>query len=310
MDMVASLQQAVNSWVLQNESLKGLSLFLTKRLPQLVTLLLVILVSQQAAHLTWQLAPNQPVQKTLPETKSVADSGSSVKQTPGLNVDKIAGLHLFGQAGVSNVPRQKLDTKAPETRLNLTLHGVFVEQDTGPEPGAGAAIIGRSGSKQEYYKVGNKVMDGVKLQAVFNDRVVLLRNGQSEVLKFPKTIKSTGASSILPPVSSAATKRGISLNSYREQFKNEPLKVFEHVRFVPVRSGKTLKGYRILPQKNRKLYNQLGIRPSDLVTAVNGVSLSNDSEAIKLLEQLKDADQINLEIIRRGKPQSLSLNLN
>ncbi len=101
-----------------------------------------------------------------------------------------------------------------------------------------------------------------------------------------------------------------SLKSYRDQFREEPLKIFQYVRFVPVRSGENLKGYRVLPQKNRDLYNQLGLRPSDLITAVNGVSLSDDKEAMKLIDQLKDVDQVNLEILRRGQPQSLSISLN
>jgi general secretion pathway protein C len=77
-----------------------------------------------------------------------------------------------------------------------------------------------------------------------------------------------------------------------------------------VRSGKALKGYRVLPQKNRELYNQLGLRPSDLITGVNGISLSDENEARKLLDQLKEVDRISLDILRRGRPESISLRLN
>jgi general secretion pathway protein C len=79
---------------------------------------------------------------------------------------------------------------------------------------------------------------------------------------------------------------------------------------VPVRSGANLKGYRVLPQKNRQLYNQLGLRPSDLITGVNGVSLNNEKEAMKLIDQLKEVDQLSLEILRKGQPQTVSISLN
>ena len=88
------------------------------------------------------------------------------------------------------------------------------------------------------------------------------------------------------------------------------MKIFQYVRFVPVRSGKNLKGYRVLPQKDRELYNQLGLRPSDLITGVNGISLNDEKEAMKLIEQLKEVDQISLEILRKGEPQSLNISLN
>ncbi|MCU7948019.1 MAG: type II secretion system protein GspC, partial [Candidatus Thiodiazotropha sp. (ex Cardiolucina cf. quadrata)] len=77
-----------------------------------------------------------------------------------------------------------------------------------------------------------------------------------------------------------------------------------------VRSREGMKGYRVLPQKNRELYNQLGVRPSDLVTSVNGIPLSNDKEAMKLIEKLKNAQSIQVEIVRNGQPQSLSFDLN
>jgi general secretion pathway protein C len=100
------------------------------------------------------------------------------------------------------------------------------------------------------------------------------------------------------------------LKKYSNLLREEPLKIFEYVRFVPVKSRDGMKGYRILPQKNRELYNQLGVRPSDLVTSVNGVALSNDKEAMKLIEKLKDSESIQVEIVRNGKPQTLNFDLN
>lgn len=282
---------------------------LSHQLPMLVLGLLILLVASQAADLTWRLFPVTESVVRSPQrmvSEPVATAGESSVE-PGL--ESVALLHLFGEAGAA-APVAKIEEKAPETRLNLTLHGVFVDED----PEQGAAIIGTSGSTQKYYKVGAAVMNGVTLRGVFNDRVVLLRNGQSEVLRFPK-VPSSGS---LAPVSrglNAASRPGTTVNTaalrgYREVFQKEPLKIFEHVRFVPVRSRDGLKGYRVLPQKNRELYNQLGIRPSDLVTGVNGVALSNDREAMKLMQTLKEATTIQVDIVRNGQPQSLTFNLN
>lgn len=307
MDFVTTLHRTFNDWFLQKEIPKWLSVFLTYRLPQLVTLMLTILIAQRAAEMTWRLIPAPPDQQIT--SGEMLQTEKRVREEPvsDRTAERIADLHLFGRAGsVRTAPKEQVNEKAPETSLKLTLHGVFVEQD----PQAGAAIIGKAGSKQDFYKVGSNVMNGVKLQAVFNDRVALLRNGQSEVLKFPKTVKPSAIpSNVQSSMTPQASKPG-SLSSYREIFRNEPLKIFEHVRFVPVRRGKTTKGYRILPQKNRKLYNKLGIRPSDLVTSVNGVSLQNDKEAMQLMNSLKDANQINLEIVRRGQTESITLSLN
>ncbi|MEW8508494.1 MAG: type II secretion system protein GspC [Candidatus Thiodiazotropha sp.] len=316
MNIATQAQAYLNDWMSEKSTPKWLETLLTKQLPVAVALLLVLLIGWRAAEFTWSLIP-------APEIKQQVQS-QGAKATPAVRnrsvsnrLDDVAKLHLFGVAGAST-PAKKIDTKAPETRLNLTLHGVFVADDTDK----GEAIIGTSGNVQKYYKVGSAVMSGVTLEAVFNDRVVLLRNGQSEVLRFPKLSNrsaaparrktaSTGGETRLSTGPSVADHRpSKNLSKYSELLRNEPLKVFEYVRFVPVKSRDGMKGYRILPQKNRELYNQLGVRPSDLVTSVNGIALSNDREAMKLIEKLKDVRSIQVEIIRNGKPQVLNFDLN
>lgn len=307
---IATQAQSFLSGLMSDKSYAKWIKLATDHLPLAATLLLILLLASNAAQLTWRLIPT--VQDDRPAIGNIprppAPTGQRDEETAGL--EKVAELHLFGLAGEAQ-PVTQIEAKAPETRLNLTLHGVFVNQD----PEQGTAIIGTSGATQKYYKVGATIMSGVKLQGVFDDRVALLRNGQSEVLRFPKITSGNSEALASLPVSAVtagntAPVSAESLSEYKEIFQNEPLKVFEHVRFVPVRSREGLKGYRVLPQKNRELYNKLGIRPSDLVTGVNGVTLTNDQEAMKLMGMLKEATTIQVDIVRNGQPQSLTFNLN
>jgi general secretion pathway protein C len=309
MNIATQTQSILQDFMTGKQVPKWVETFAANQLPKWLMALLVLIVASQAADLTWRIIPvPESVLRAPPPVTSTPVAQASDK-SEGEDLGAVANLHLFGVAGaVKQV--QKIEQKAPETQLNLTLHGVFVEED----PEQGAAIIGTSGATQKYYKVGSTVMNGVTLGGVFTDRVVLLRNGQSEVLRFPK-VPSTGSTSRIAslPVTSARptpTPNNRSLSGYRETFQQEPLKIFEHVRFVPVRSREGLKGYRVLPQKNRELYNKLGIRPSDLVTAVNGVTLTNDREALKLIDTLKEASTIQVDVVRAGQPLSLTFSLN
>jgi len=313
MNIATQAQSYFTSLLSDKATAKWVEKVLSHTLPLAVTVILVLLLASNAAELTWRFVPVPAADPTAPARIERQQAPANGRPEQGDHLAQVADLHLFGVAGAR--PVAQIEAKAPPTRLNLTLHGVFVEED----PEKGAAIIGTSGNAQKYYQAGAVVMNGVKLQGVFTDRVVLLHNGQSEVLRFPK-VSSSGSKSVAAlPASSIATRstmRGTptvgaaSLGEYREIFQKEPLKVFEHVRFVPVRSRDGLMGYRVLPQKNRELYNRLGIRPSDLVTSVNGVDLTNDREAMKLIEMLKEATSIQVEIVRNGQPQSLSFNLN
>jgi general secretion pathway protein C len=307
MDFASTAQRALNLWTDRGEPPKWLGTFFNHWLPQLVTLVLVLMLAKTAADLSWRIIP-------APAEKPVITQQQSIRATPSQNAEdsagmarKISDLHLFGVANaVKPTVVKQIDQKAPETKLNLTLHGVFMEE----KPELGAAIIGKAGASQNYYKVGDLVMSGVKLQGVFADRVILDRNGTSEVLRFPKTSSSVAVDGNQRAPSSRTAAQPGSLKSYHDIFKNEPLKIFEHVRFVPVRSGQNLKGYRVLPQRDRKLYNKLGVRPSDLITAVNGVSVTNEKEAMSLLGKLNDMQQLDLTILRKGRQETITLNLN
>ena len=310
---IASQTQTLLNGVLTDKSMpKWLETGVSRYLPMLIVALLVLIIAAQAADLTWRLIPAPDMGPVTPRNTGHTTADQTNTQNDKAGLETLVKLHLFGEAGKAR-PVQKIEQKAPETRLNLTLHGVFVDED----PEKGAAIIGTSGSTQKYHKVGATVMNGVTLRGVFNDRVVLLRNGQSEVLRFPKVPSSGSLASSTSGRSATKSTRGAvstansgALRGYREEFKNEPMKIFEHVRFVPVRSREGLKGYRVLPQKNRELYNKLGIRPSDLVTAVNGVPLNDTQEAMKLMQTLQDAQSLQVDIVRGGQPQSLTFSLN
>ncbi|MEJ2622467.1 MAG: type II secretion system protein GspC [Candidatus Thiodiazotropha sp.] len=319
MNFATRAQSYLDEWIGDKSTPKWLEGFVSNQLPIFVAIFLVLLISGRAADLTWGLIPVPEVPYHQIPVSALQSSSSSSAVTNDVRLSKVSDLHLFGKAGAVAKPK-KVDKKAPETRLNLTLHGVFVAD----QPENGAAIIAK-GSDQKYHKVGSAVMSGVTLQAVYTDRVVLLRNGQSEVLRFPKlnnkstsSVRKSSKSSRrrvnlkdnFGPGPNVRSGRSANLSKYREMIRQEPLKVFEYVRFVPVKSRDGMKGYRILPQKNRELYNQLGVRPSDLVTAVNGVPLTNDREAMKLMDQLKDASNLQVDIIRNGQSRTLSFDLN
>ncbi|AYC33518.1 general secretion pathway protein GspN [Pseudomonas cavernae] len=97
---------------------------------------------------------------------------------------------LFGPSPTS-------DTSAtpPATNLRLTLLGSFVNAD----PKRSSAIIQRDGSKPQRYNVGIEVDQGVRLHAVYRDRVELERNGRLETLPFPtRTLSGSNPSAVVP----------------------------------------------------------------------------------------------------------------
>ncbi len=275
-------------------------------LPVLVALLLLLAIAYLLAGLTWRLLGADDVSSGIGMGKqgmplAVSTEGDSAK--PGEVAKEVAAQHLFGKAGVVPAPAKSAPVQARETHLNLKLFGVFVDED----PKKGSAIIGGARGEQKFYDTGEEVADGVKLAEVYPDHVVLSRRGRNELLRFPETSSRGFQGSSSPP---ARARRASSLGAYREELKRHPEKLLEQVAFVPVRSGNgSLKGYRLLPKGDRALYNRLGVRPSDLITSVNGISLDNDQQALKVISALGNAQQLSIGIIRHGQQENLDIDL-
>lgn len=108
---------------------------------------------------------------------------SSIPELAQTELQQLLRTPVFGRvAKVNPAVKQASVVKAPKelpkTRLQLSLSGVVAKDDQSK----GHAII----NNQEY-RVGETVVQGAKLHAVYTDRVVLEHRNKLEVLPLPDT---------------------------------------------------------------------------------------------------------------------------
>jgi general secretion pathway protein C len=211
-----------------------------------------------------------------------------------LHVSEITAAHLFGETQ-STVN----DANAPQTTVQLVLAGVLAV----PDPKRGLAIIGPTAGSARLYTVGSAIPGGVTLYAVYQDRVLLDRDGSVESLLLPRKAPLAGTVANATPVSAGqrlavlAQENGAVLGGL--------------VRAQPVFIGTKLSGYRIYPGGRTSVgaFTHLGLRPGDLITAVNGTPLDDAGRANEILQTLSSMASANLTVQRNGQTQELSLNL-
>ncbi len=97
------------------------------------------------------------------------------------DVEQIAKWHLFGQKAVGEPVVEKV-IEAPETHLELTLHGIFFI----PKDSDGYAIIGAPGKEELQYRIGDKIPGGAVLSAIEDNKIILTRSGRHESLSLLK----------------------------------------------------------------------------------------------------------------------------
>ncbi len=156
-----------------------------RSLPRVAEVVLVILLAHAAALLAWSLVPPpQGMEWQAPQASPPAPGGAGPAQGP--NVEMIAGSHLFGEATIVADPVLSELAAAPDTRLDLTLLGIL---SATAERGS-RALIGASNGDEKPFAIGDDVVRGVRLQAIFPDRVILARGSQLETLRLDKNAPS------------------------------------------------------------------------------------------------------------------------
>lgn len=276
------------------------------RLPDAVSLVLVVLLGWQLAGLTWAALPAPASARML--AADAAKSPGSGDDTGEAPTARLARLHLFGEApaGDDGDRSPETETDAPETRLNLTLMGVYAPGGSG-----GLAIIASGGGPEKVYAVDDTIAGSARITGIFEDRVVLRRDGRPETLRMDLAKAASGQTD-RETEPSGADKDGEGIveraRALRDRLRQNPLELARMVRFEPFVEDGELVGFRIEPRSDEaQLLEEAGIRPSDVVTRVNGIALDDRQQANQALRELRDANMINVTILRDGRSEQLSI---
>lgn len=220
-----------------------------------------------------------------------------------LDLGTLINAHLFGEAAVA--PGGDA-SNAPQTSMALVLAGVIANTD----PKTGIAIIGESAASAKVVLVGDTVPGGAKLHAVFADRVVLERAGALESLSLPHqpTLASAAPPPALPAQLPTAGDVQI-LDRMRKLIESDPGVIGDVMRPQPVFAEGKQRGYRVYPGRNRAAFSRLGLRPGDLVTAINGTPLDDPARGNEIFRTLGSSPEARVTVMRSGRQQELTLNM-
>ncbi len=276
------------------------------RAPKWISIVLILALTALAADLTWLVltpAPKTAVTSTAPRPAPAA------RRAPEARFRDVANLHLFGTAPVG-VKKGAAQANIQETRLRLTLRGVLASDD----PDTSYAIIADEKKSEDYFQTGDTLPGGAQLHAIHADRVILERGGKLEKLMLPKErLKAASASSLQSrpvrsrsrPESSSGGSGGIK--QVFSDLKSNPQQFWKNTRIEPV-MGKdgAIQGYKI-NLKDKALMRTLGVRPTDVITSVNGMPLNDPSSLFQLQDLLKELQPFSVTLMRNGQEQTLDV---
>jgi general secretion pathway protein C len=229
------------------------------------------------------------------------------KQAQQDNFRQLTSANVFG---VSEKAELKQQSKAPETKLNLTLKGVLAAT---PMEMASAIIAQGKNGKEEIYGIGDKMPGGVAIKEIHPEYVVLERSGRLETLKLQKVSGVGGLNS----ASKSNQRSGrysqgspaAALKDIRSNILKNPTSFGEYALPVVVKENGKQIGYRLKPQQKGQMLSELGIENGDVITQINGVELNNQQNGISALRKLSTAKNLNIVVKRNGAEVPLNISL-
>jgi general secretion pathway protein C len=280
------------SW---SSSANGMSAFrsgVLARAPQIVTFILGLAIAAQLALIVVKLG-SRGRQNAPPPVAARAPM-------PQLDIGSLVNAHLFGNAVALNAGGDASD--APPSSMPLVLAGLLATED----PRQGMAIIGESAASARVVTVGQQVPGGATLHSVYNDRAIIDRSGALESVLLPRR-SSGGAPPPPPPV--AASNPNDAMERMRRLVSDDPGVIGQVMRPQPVFAGGKMRGFRVYPGANRQAFARIGLRPGDLVTAINGTPLDDRDRAQEIFGTLNSSTDARVSVTRNGRQQELVLNM-
>lgn len=259
------------------------------------------------------------------------DNESEIKEEgPTLQdnmIKVIVARNIFNKSG--EIPKEDMrdenaaykGEEAIKSQLPLRLRGMIY---TG-NPQTGLALIENTDlRKQNSFLVGDRVTKESELLEVQEDRIILKVNDHKEFIEMPTQYVQRRRRNRRPGGSGNANVAGslkysengferdgnkISMSSdFRQKLLTTDFaKVLQDAKAEPVYEGGELNGFRLTRIRPDSVYEKGGLLNDDVVKEINGVSLVDTAQAIKLLNSLRGANEIVIGLNRGG--QKLNVNI-
>lgn len=265
---------------------------------RLVELVLVAVIAFILAQAVWLVIYGDSVRPLSLQTSAALNAGTSERMTD-LSALSNAGLFAARTDVVDLGPQV-----APETRLDLTLRGVR----RGSNPQSGAAFIEAPGAGQRAFGAGDEIADGVRLEEIYEDRVIINRRGARESLflteEAARRAQAGAASRPTPvaqtpnPATQASPLSGEPDVALARSLDTEDW--VEGLRLSPQIDNGQITGFRVRPNSHLEVLRAAGLQPGDIITVLNGVRLTGPEAASEALSLFETNERLAMTVLRNG----------
>ena len=247
---------------------------------------------------------------------SLANSASrpvAVRQLQEDDFQIILSRNLFNSKAVGDAEQVNLslatiatETVEEPTRTtgDLTLIGTITA-------GEDSLALIKVGTKVGVFQLNEQLAPGLVVSKIERKLVVLQDHGARREL--PLKQRKGAKAQIVRQSDTAATNQGIvAVDGSRWQVSKAVIdnaranlnSLLQTARMVPqIKNGKTI-GFKLVEIEKGSLLENIGLRVGDLIVEINQVKLNSPEKALQIFQQVREANNISLGLIRNGKSET------
>lgn len=254
-----------------------------------------------------------------PAARPVSTSKATYSQPPPGDYSAIAERNIFNsgtEAIATQAPKVDIEN-LKQTDMKLKLWGTV----TGQNGRAYAVIEDTKTRKQNLYHAGDTIQNAV-VKLILREKVVLNVDNRDEILAMEEIrgrMASAGTPTTRSLASSSTQDRKLPVSSYPRKIKLRSDQIqnamenlgqlMEQATLRPHIEDGQPSGISITGIKPNAIFRRMRLRNGDVITGVNGNSIGSVEDAVRVFEELSTGSNIQLQIKRRGREQTLDYSI-
>lgn len=271
----------------------------------LLTLTVYLGVQSFYAYTATQFTVPEPVQ--VPQSRRMV-SPENEKAPPLSEYRSIVERNLFDtKTGEEVKPEPEPELLNIEelkpTALNLKLWGTVINEGVN----AYAVIEDIQQREQNLYRVGDTIQNAT-VKMILREKVILQVGEKDEILEMEKLYADIQQR--LPQRSDAGRTHALQNIRLQRSTVDEAVQnvnsLLGQVRIRPYFENGRPAGLSLSGIRSGSIFSQMGIQSGDIVKGVNGRDIESVDDVLKLYENLRSADQVQLQLKRRGRDMNIN----
>ena len=211
--------------------------------------------------------------------------------------------------------------------IGVSIMGAIVQKSTENNV---ALIKETSTGSVKAVKAGHIILDRYKVLEIHGKYMVIITKDSKRYLVYQDKFASEFAKGSTAPADTNATRPTVAFgDSFREDgfervkgqvtmsagyrdklVKQDLAKVLMQATAEPFMENGQIVGFKFTQIDGDSIYAKGGLVDDDVITVINGTKLNNVAGAIGLLKSMKDAESVEVELLRGGTPIKIVINVN